>query len=165
MTDPREPSPGVRNVSDMDAYLILGVSRGCTREEVKERFRSRVHSAHPDRGGDGEAFIQLCAAYHQILDELDRRADPIAEPTPVPPRDRVRPAPLDPGAARTTYVSWVWQVSQAPARKRRPWWRKNPRIARAILLVLILLSGALIVIVTWIFGPEVNPLTGLPVRR
>jgi curved DNA-binding protein CbpA len=151
----------VRIVNDMDAYVILEVSRVCTREEVKETFRSRVHSAHPDRGGDGEAFIQLCAAYHQILDELDRRADPIVEP----PRDRVRPAQPDPGAARTTYVSWLRQVANVPARRRRPWWRKHPRIARAILLVLIALSGVLIVLVTWIFGPEVSPLTGLPRRR
>ena len=145
----------------MDAYLILGVSRGCTREEVKETFRSRVHSAHPDRGGDGEAFIQLCAAYHQILTSWTDA------PTrsPMPPRDPVRPAPLDPDAARTTYVSWLRQVAQAPVRQRRPWWRKHPRIARAILLGLIVLSGVLIVIVTWVFGPEVNPLTGSPRRR
>ena len=125
-----------------------------------------MHSAHPDRGGDGEAFIQLFAAYHQILDELDRRADPIAEPTPVPPpptgsgpRRSIRAPrerPTSPGSGR---------FRRHRARKRHPGGGRHPRIARAILLVLILLSGALIVIVTWIFGPEVSPLTGLPVRR
>ena len=57
----------------MDPYHILGVSTTCTREEVKAAFRARVRQSHPDRGGKQEAFIQLCAAYKQILEELDRR--------------------------------------------------------------------------------------------
>jgi DnaJ domain len=60
----------------MDPYQTLGVSRLCTREEVKEVFRTRAWYAHPDRGGDDETFIRLCSAYKQILDELDRRPNP-----------------------------------------------------------------------------------------
>jgi len=60
----------------MDPYRILGVARGCTREEVKEAFRAKVPSAHPDRGGEDLTFIQLRAAYEQILAELDRRPRP-----------------------------------------------------------------------------------------
>jgi len=67
----------------MDPYRILGVSRQCTREEVKETFRARVRHAHPDRGGTEEAFIRLCTAYQQILKELDQRANPIIwKPSP-----------------------------------------------------------------------------------
>ena len=57
----------------MDPYRTLGVPRGCTREEVKAAFRARVPLAHPDRGGEDGTFIQLRAAYEQILAELDRR--------------------------------------------------------------------------------------------
>jgi hypothetical protein len=56
----------------MDPYHILGVPRDCTREEVKEAFRARAWSAHPDRGGEEPSFIRLCTAYKQILEELDR---------------------------------------------------------------------------------------------
>ena len=54
----------------MDPYQILGVARGCTRDEVKEAFRARAWHAHPDRGGDEQPFIELCGAYKQILAEL-----------------------------------------------------------------------------------------------
>jgi DnaJ domain len=67
----------------MDPYHILGVSRRCTREEVKETFRARVRYAHPDRGGNEETFIRLCAAYKQILKELDQHARWVSwKPTP-----------------------------------------------------------------------------------
>jgi curved DNA-binding protein CbpA len=56
----------------MDPYRILGVSRNCTREAAKFAFRARVWQAHPDRGGEAEAFIQICAAYKRILEELER---------------------------------------------------------------------------------------------
>ncbi len=57
----------------MDLYQTLGVSRSCTREEVKEAFRARAWYAHPDRGGENETFIRICAAYKQILEDLARR--------------------------------------------------------------------------------------------
>jgi curved DNA-binding protein CbpA len=72
----------------MDPYQTLGVSRSCTREEVKEVFRIRAWYAHPDRGGDDETFIRLCSAYKQILDELDRRP----KPRPAEPARAPRPA-------------------------------------------------------------------------
>jgi hypothetical protein len=139
----------------MDPYLALGIPRGSTREQVKEAFRSRVHRAHPDRGGDGEAFVELCDAYRQILAELERGDGPIAEAPIVSPRDRVPPAPRDPGGARETYVTWLRQVAKAPVR-RQPvrWWRKHPTAAKATLLGLIGLSGALIIWAALTFGPE-----------
>jgi hypothetical protein len=56
----------------MDPYRILGISRKCTREAVKSAFRVRVWQAHPDRGGEAETFIQICTAYKQILEDLER---------------------------------------------------------------------------------------------
>ena len=53
----------------MDPYVTLGVRRNCTRDQVKAAFRAKVRIAHPDRGGDEQAFIALCAAYKQVLQE------------------------------------------------------------------------------------------------
>jgi hypothetical protein len=62
----------------MDPYRVLGISRWCGREAVKAAFRARVWQAHPDRGGDADDFIAICAAYKQILEELERRPEPAA---------------------------------------------------------------------------------------
>jgi DnaJ domain len=64
----------------MDPYHILGVSTTSTREEVEAAFRARVRQYQPDRGVEHEDFIQLCAAYQQILGELDRcpKSGPLA---------------------------------------------------------------------------------------
>ncbi len=55
----------------MDPYRILGVPRGCTRQEAKDAFRAKAWQVHPDRGGDERAFIELDAAYRRILRELE----------------------------------------------------------------------------------------------
>ncbi len=68
----------------MDPYRTLGVERGCTRENVKAAFRAKVRVAHPDLGGDEQAFIQFCSAYKQILLEIP--------PGPIAPK-RARSAP------------------------------------------------------------------------
>lgn len=54
----------------MDPYQALGVSRGCTRDELKKAFRARAWDSHPDRGGDEQPFIELCTAYKQILNGM-----------------------------------------------------------------------------------------------
>jgi len=59
----------------MDPYLVLNVSRDCTRRQVKGCFRAKVQLEHPDRGGDEQAFIRICTAYKLILAELDCRVD------------------------------------------------------------------------------------------
>jgi DnaJ domain len=129
----------------MDPYSTLGVPRGCTRQQVRDAFRSLVHVAHPDRGGDGEAFVRLCAAYRDVLAELERgdgREDggPAAAPS-----GRGEAMPPGPGATRERYVAWLRQVSQESARRRpTPWWRKHPALAKAWLLGLIGLCGVLV---------------------
>jgi DnaJ domain len=57
----------------MDPYHALGVTKDCTRDELKEAFRTKARSVHPDRGGEPAAFIQLRQAYDQIIKELGRR--------------------------------------------------------------------------------------------
>jgi DnaJ domain len=85
----------------VDPYRTLGVPKGCTREEVKETFRAKLTSVHPDRGGDDAAFIQVRAAYEQILAELDRRPPPMPN-THGParaPHNNGAAKPVDPGVA------------------------------------------------------------------
>jgi hypothetical protein len=82
----------------MDPYRTLGVPIGCTRAEVKEAFRARVLFAHPDHGGEDSTFIQLRAAYMQIMEELDRRPTPRPDtnrPSRISPEDGAT-KPLDP---------------------------------------------------------------------
>ena len=46
----------------MDPYEILGVAKGCTRQEVREAFLVKARSAHPDHGGDDASFARLRGA-------------------------------------------------------------------------------------------------------
>ena len=128
----------------MDPYEILGVPRGCTREQVKEAFRARVRRAHPDRGGDEAAFIELCAAYRDILAEPEMDAGPTGEATAR--GHRTATASPDTRADRETYVAWLHQVSSGRGRRRRlRWWDRNPRLAKAWLLGAIGVLGILVI--------------------
>ncbi len=51
---------------------MLGITKGCGPEELKEAFRTKALLVHPDRGGDGRDFIRLRQAYDQIVAELKR---------------------------------------------------------------------------------------------
>jgi hypothetical protein len=129
----------------MDPYSTLGVARGCTREQVKEAFRSLVHRAHPDRGGDGEAFVRLCAAYREVLQEVERGEAPDEGVPVMAPSGRGTEVSPDPGPTREDYVAWLRRVSQGSARRRPiPWWRKHPTLAKTSLLGLIGLCGVLV---------------------
>jgi hypothetical protein len=57
----------------MDPYQMLGITKGCDAEELKEAFRAKALLVHPDRGGDAADFIRLRQAYDQIATELRRR--------------------------------------------------------------------------------------------
>ena len=77
----------------MDPHQVLGLARSCTREEAKEAFLAKAASAHPDHGGEEVTFIQLRAAYEQVLAELDRRRRPVVDP-PSPPHRTASRRPL-----------------------------------------------------------------------
>ena len=114
----------------MDPYVILGTPRGSSRRRVKEAFRALVHRAHPDRGGDPEAFVRLCVAYRDILDELGPDDGPDVERPVIAPAAAgaaVRPGPGAPDAA---YLDWLGRIAAESSRRRpRPWWRKHPERA------------------------------------
>jgi hypothetical protein len=51
--------------------IILGLSWPCTRQEIKQAFRTKVKTAHPDNGGSSEAFQSLYKAYQEALTLVD----------------------------------------------------------------------------------------------
>ena len=51
-----------------DALAILGLAgEEPSKEDIKRRYRKLAHEAHPDRGGDKDAFISLRQAYECLL--------------------------------------------------------------------------------------------------
>lgn len=75
----RAPSPPVpraerpARVAPVSAWEQLGLPAGATLAEVKAAFRSRALVAHPDQGGDADAFRELHRAYERLVARLTRR--------------------------------------------------------------------------------------------
>ncbi len=68
-----------------DAREVLGVSSASTPAEVRQAFREAAKRAHPDKGGDEQAFRQVVDAYHRLQDPLSERfAQAPARPRPTP---------------------------------------------------------------------------------
>ena len=106
----------------MDPYHTLGVLRGCTRQQAKDAFRARAWHAHPDRGGDDLAFIQIHTAYKQILKELDRigtdtAGRPVRTPVTRPPT-----SPTDPSWDREVIVMEASRPIPRPPTVPDPFW-------------------------------------------
>jgi curved DNA-binding protein CbpA len=56
-----------------DPYDILGVARDASEEQIKAAYRKRAKAAHPDSGGDTDAFSRLQKAYELLLDPVRRK--------------------------------------------------------------------------------------------
>jgi curved DNA-binding protein CbpA len=56
-----------------DPYKTLGVSRDADGAAIKSAYRARAKSAHPDSGGDVEAFARLTTSYELLLDPVRRK--------------------------------------------------------------------------------------------
>mmetsp|Transcript_105965 Transcript_105965/g.330475 ORF Transcript_105965/g.330475 Transcript_105965/m.330475 type:complete len:366 (+) Transcript_105965:34-1131(+) len=52
-----------------NAWTMLGVSPGSSRQQIKQAFRERIKKAHPDAGGSAEEFRELQRAYKEALEE------------------------------------------------------------------------------------------------
>ena len=50
----------------MDPFEILGVGPNATKDEVKQAYKKKAWSAHPDRGGSNEDMMKVNAAYEAI---------------------------------------------------------------------------------------------------
>jgi curved DNA-binding protein len=79
-----------RHVPEMslkDAREVLGVSSASTPGEIRQAFRDAAKRAHPDQGGDEQAFRQVVDAYQRLQDPFDERF------TQPPVRPRATPDP------------------------------------------------------------------------
>lgn len=50
-------------------WVVLGVDRASSIDEITRAFRLKAKTAHPDRGGDRDAWDRLCAAYELVKGE------------------------------------------------------------------------------------------------
>lgn len=57
-----------------DLYQILGLTKDCSAEDIKQQFRTLARQHHPDMGGDEELFKKINYAY-EILSDPVRRKD------------------------------------------------------------------------------------------
>ncbi|MGN6486269.1 MAG: DnaJ domain-containing protein [Devosia sp.] len=60
-------------MQNFDPYLILDVARLAPAAEIKLAYRRKVQVAHPDRGGDAEAFMLVVRAFGLLSDPDARR--------------------------------------------------------------------------------------------
>jgi len=61
------PSPGEMNARETEmCYQILGLSPGCTWEEIERAYRQKAKIHHPDRGGDEDAMRVLNDVYNRL---------------------------------------------------------------------------------------------------
>jgi len=72
---PHAPQPADLQVPP--CLAILGLRPPLTLEDVKQAYMARAMSAHPDRGGDPQAFIRLQKAFDEATDYVKFKASKI----------------------------------------------------------------------------------------
>ena len=62
----------MRKFSEVNYYTVLGVRSSASREEIKAAYRLNVRTAHPDVGGDPDAFSLIAEAWDVLGNESER---------------------------------------------------------------------------------------------
>jgi len=60
-------------MTEFDPYAILGLTRLAEAGAIKSAYRKKVQTAHPDRGGDRDAFVDIVKAFEILADPQLRR--------------------------------------------------------------------------------------------
>ena len=53
-------------------YDLLGVSKDCSKEDLKRAYKKMAIQHHPDKGGDSEKFKEISQAYQVLNDDAQR---------------------------------------------------------------------------------------------
>jgi hypothetical protein len=61
-------SSGFKNMTKQEAYQILGLEPGATREEIHQAWRRLIKGVHPDHGGSAFLTAKINAAKDVLLD-------------------------------------------------------------------------------------------------
>ncbi len=65
--------PEIRWDTLIDPYETLGVVRDADAAQIKTAYRKRAKNAHPDAGGDADAFATLKISYEILSDPVRRK--------------------------------------------------------------------------------------------
>ncbi len=63
---PDQPSP--RDEETLEVLAVLGLKPPVSVEDVKQAYLEKAKTAHPDRGGDPQAFVRLHVAFEQATE-------------------------------------------------------------------------------------------------
>ncbi len=66
----RRQSAAPKNITSKEAYKILGVEAGATREQIIDAHRKLMQKFHPDRGGTPYMAAMINDAKRVLLDQL-----------------------------------------------------------------------------------------------
>ncbi len=66
----RQQSAAPKNITSKEAYKILGVEAGATREQIIDAHRKLMQKFHPDRGGTPYMAAMINDAKRVLLDQL-----------------------------------------------------------------------------------------------
>ncbi len=94
---------------DFDPYIILGLERGCSAQELRDAYHQKSRKHHPDHGGDAWAFKIVVRAY-EALNLIVEREKLVAQARESPDTGRIRAGVHDKGLdpARLVHVEMVW---------------------------------------------------------
>lgn len=57
-----------KSVQTVDPWIILGINKSASRQEIKSAYRKLIFIAHPDRGGSSSRFRDIERSYRIVLD-------------------------------------------------------------------------------------------------
>jgi hypothetical protein len=92
-----------------DPHEVLGLSQGCSPEELRDAYRKKSKKHHPDGGGDEWAFRVVVWAHESLTQRLERdRMVAMARETPDVGRIRqgIQDKGVDP--TRLVHIEVIW---------------------------------------------------------